>query len=191
MKFLNLGCGNTRIKFDGWINIDDLHAIFPDPNCKERKNMDSEPNYLNHDLLNPLPFADNAVDGVLASHLIEHLVLMDCLDLIEECYRVLKPNGVLRIGVPSPKKFHEGTIAGKTDWGETPRLNRGKTTDMINYGLFFEGHKQVLGKYSIFCMLYDAGFSKYEEKAFTHTWRVPLADLDNRPDFTLFVEGKK
>jgi predicted SAM-dependent methyltransferase len=190
MKFLNLGCGATR-PAPPWINIDDLHSQFPNAGCPERRNMDAEPNYLNHDLINTMPFDDNTVDGILASHLIEHLVLMEALDLIDECYRVLRPEGVLRIGVPCPKKFHEGTIAGKTDWGEPFHLNRGKTTNMMNYALFFHGHKQVLGADSIFCMLFDAGFRQYVEKAFTHTWMTPLADFDNRPEFTLFVEGRK
>lgn len=191
MKVLNLGCGGSRPKDKRWTNIDDLHAQFVNPGCPERVNMDAEPNYLNHNLTQPLPFEDNSVDGILASHLLEHLELMDCLDLVEDCYRVLKPGGVIRVTVPCPKMFHEGTLAGVTEWGEPIGKMRGRTTTMMNYALFFIGHKQVLGKDSLFCILYNSGFREYEEKAVSHTWLVPLADLDNRFAFTLFVEARK
>jgi SAM-dependent methyltransferase len=191
MKVLNLGCGATRPKDKGWINIDNLHELFTDPGCPERLHMDAEPNYLNHDLSQPLPFEENSIDGILASHLLEHFEMLDCLSLVEDCYRVLKPGGILRVSVPCPKKFHEGTLEGKTDWGEPVGEMRGKTTTMMNYALFFIGHKQILGIDAVFCMLYDAGFQDYEEKAFTHTWLPPLADYDNRPDFTIFIEGRK
>jgi predicted SAM-dependent methyltransferase len=153
--------------------------------------MDGEGNYFNHDILQPFPFESGSVDGIFASHILEHFVLMDALDLVDECYRLLRPGGVLRVSVPCPRKFYEGTLAGKTDWGEPFHLNRGKTTTMLNYALFFHDHKQCLGKHALLCMLLDAGFSEQEEKAFTHTWLPGLADIDNRPEFSLFVEGRK
>ena len=40
------------------------------------------------------------MDFVYHSHLLEHLVLEDGQTLLEECFRVLKPKGILRVVVP-------------------------------------------------------------------------------------------
>jgi len=48
MKLLNLGCGGNRPKDERWINIDNLHEIFPDLDRPERKNMDAEPNSISY-----------------------------------------------------------------------------------------------------------------------------------------------
>ena len=53
----------------------------------------------------PLPFRDASVDGVLASHILEHL--RSPIAFLEEVHRVLKPGGILVIGLPI-----EGGLAG-------------------------------------------------------------------------------
>jgi SAM-dependent methyltransferase len=54
-----------------------------------------------HDITKGLPFADNHFDGVYHSHVLEHLEPSDGEKLLDECYRVLRPGGVLRIVVPN------------------------------------------------------------------------------------------
>ena len=78
---LNLGCG-TDIKH-GWVNID----RFPGPG-------------VNHvqDITDPLPFDDEAVEEVLASHVLEHLAEWE--NVVLEIHRVLKVGGKLTIRVP-------------------------------------------------------------------------------------------
>jgi predicted SAM-dependent methyltransferase len=83
MKLLNLGCGD-RFK-DGWVNIDF------DSNHKSIKK---------HNLLTGIPEADNSFDVVYHSHIIEHFTKEQAAKFISECYRVLKPGGVLRISTP-------------------------------------------------------------------------------------------
>ena len=46
-----------------------------------------------------LPFRDSSLDGIVASHVIEHLD--DPLLFIEECFRVLKKGGTLEIRCPN------------------------------------------------------------------------------------------
>jgi SAM-dependent methyltransferase len=49
----------------------------------------------------PLPFADEDVDLVAMMALVEHMpTFNDALDLLGECYRVLRPNGAVLIQVP-------------------------------------------------------------------------------------------
>lgn len=54
------------------------------------------------DLQSPstLPFADRSIPLVFSSHLLEHLTDAAGHALLNECYRVLEPGGVLRLCVP-------------------------------------------------------------------------------------------
>ncbi|GAA1797524.1 methyltransferase domain-containing protein [Planosporangium flavigriseum] len=49
-------------------------------------------------LAHGLPFADACVDVIFAVHILEHLI--DFLPLVDECHRVLRPDGVLHILSP-------------------------------------------------------------------------------------------
>jgi predicted SAM-dependent methyltransferase len=191
--YLNLGCGGNRPSDSNWVNIDNLHAIFPDLNAPERKNMDAEPNYKNADLTKGIPFPDDSVDGIVCSHMIEHFDCFNTINFLKDCFRSLKPGGVLRLSVPDPEKFHRLTIAGCTDWGEP---NNGGSKSFMEYALFFAmeapgGHHQVLGKDSVFCLLWMAGFRNYFESSYSNSTKSGLATLDNRPVFSLFIEAVK
>ncbi|MDR0927816.1 MAG: glycosyltransferase [Ignavibacteria bacterium] len=80
---VNLGCGlDVR---DGFINID----LFSD-----------NPNVVNMDI-RKLEFADNSVDFILASDVLEHFSHHETDAVLSEWNRVLKPNGTLLIRCPS------------------------------------------------------------------------------------------
>jgi predicted SAM-dependent methyltransferase len=51
-------------------------------------------------LRKPLPVANDTVHAIYAGELLEHLVLDDARRLLRECYRALRPGGILRICVP-------------------------------------------------------------------------------------------
>jgi predicted SAM-dependent methyltransferase len=79
---LNLGCSVDLL--DDYINIDNN---FPNADLK-------------HDLLKPLPFDDNTVTEILASHLLEHFNYIETAIILKDWYRVLKKGGILHIRVP-------------------------------------------------------------------------------------------
>jgi predicted SAM-dependent methyltransferase len=82
-KMLNVGCGSF---FDTrWTNID----IYS-----------SSPSVIQHDITKGLPFPAASFDVVYHSHILEHLDKASGVFLLRECYRVLKPNGILRVVVP-------------------------------------------------------------------------------------------
>jgi len=57
-------------------------------------------NIIKHDLNNyPYPFEDNSFDFILFSHVLEHLY--SPILALNECYRILKPNGILLLWVPN------------------------------------------------------------------------------------------
>jgi len=85
---LNLGCGVT--KFKDCVNIDKSEKCFPDI-CR--------------DICRGLPFGNSTVDGIITSHTLEHLKDGDDLIFVmNECYRVLKQGGFLRVVVPHGEK---------------------------------------------------------------------------------------
>jgi predicted SAM-dependent methyltransferase len=81
--YLNLGCGE-RFHAD-WINID----LVP-----------RGPGVLAHDLSTGIPFAEASVDAVYNAAVLEHIRRNDVPNFLREIYRVLKPGGIVRIGVP-------------------------------------------------------------------------------------------
>lgn len=88
LDYLNIGCGahfNKR-----WTNIDFV-------------SQDS--NVICHDLSKGIPFPDKSFSVVYASHVLEHFSPSDGKILLNECYRVLKKGGTLRLAVPDLEKI--------------------------------------------------------------------------------------
>lgn len=80
---VNLGCG---VRFHpAWRNFD----IIP-----------QSPSVEIIDLWKPLPFTDSSLDAIYASHVLEHLPRSRVPSLLNECRRVIKPGGILRLVVP-------------------------------------------------------------------------------------------
>lgn len=79
---LNIGCGFRKI--DEAINVDAFSNCEPDIQWDLNKM--------------PWPWRDNSVDGIYASHIMEHLT--DWFAAFVECARILKPGGTLEIRVP-------------------------------------------------------------------------------------------
>jgi SAM-dependent methyltransferase len=52
------------------------------------------------DIVRGLPIADGTVDGVYASHVLEHLSRDDVKTALGNTYRILKPGGIYRLIVP-------------------------------------------------------------------------------------------
>jgi len=82
-EYINLGCGNRFL--NDWTNVDFIS---------------SNAYVLSHNLLKPIPFEENSFDVVYHSHVLEHFTKSDAERFINECYRILKPGGVMRIAVP-------------------------------------------------------------------------------------------
>lgn len=66
-----------------------------------------------HDLTKfPYPFDDNSVDEIFASHFVEHLTGEDFMKYMDECYRILKMGGKMRLIHPycfSARAFQDPT----------------------------------------------------------------------------------
>ena len=82
---INLACGSVFVTDTSWRN---LHYASSSP-AVQRAN-----------LLGHLPFEDSAAELVYSFHFLEHIPLDQVAPFLQECWRILKPGGVLRIVVP-------------------------------------------------------------------------------------------
>ena len=187
MIYLNLGCGYPRPQNEPWINIDQLQAALTNPKSPERCNLAKERNYLECDLSKGIPYYDKEVDAIFASHFFEHLTPLEGVVLMRECLRVLKPGGVLRTSVPDAELMVDFEIKG-IPYSEEHHPPEMTFTEFV---LTFHEHKQITCYGVMFSLYYIAGFNQITRRVFGQSPVPGLASLDNRPSFSLFMEGTK
>jgi predicted SAM-dependent methyltransferase len=79
---LHIGCGKHPL--GGWLNTD----------------FEPPPGAMLLDATRAFPLADNAFSYIYSEHMIEHVPYLAGQTMLRECFRVLKPGGVLRISTP-------------------------------------------------------------------------------------------
>ena len=83
VRKLQIGSGNNII--DGWLNSDFLPYSH---------------NVLHLDATKKFPFANDTFDYIFSEHMIEHVTYSDGMAMLNECHRVLRNNGTIRITTP-------------------------------------------------------------------------------------------
>jgi SAM-dependent methyltransferase len=86
--FVNLGCGSRH--HPHWLNID---RWVPDASIQE------------HDLGRGIPLANESAEVVYHSHVLEHFDRDVARTFLRDCFRVLRPNGVIRVVVPDLERI--------------------------------------------------------------------------------------
>jgi predicted SAM-dependent methyltransferase len=84
---LHIGGGSRCLK--GWLNTDIALA----------------PAVVQMDAVKPYPFADAMFDYIFTEHMIEHVAFVDAMCMLRECYRVMKPGGIIRVTTPNLASF--------------------------------------------------------------------------------------
>ena len=124
--YLNLGCG-ARVHKD-WNHVDFSHYAFlknhmvmakmlrkagliSDLRWERLCGMTSD--VLRHDLRRGIPWEEHRFDFVYHSHFLEHLHRSDAQTFLLDCYRVLKPNGIIRVVVPD---LHKSIVKYNESW---------------------------------------------------------------------------
>lgn len=142
MKKLNLGSGNKF--FEGYLNVD-LDANAP--------NVD-----VVADISQPLPFADESIDAIMASHSLEHISYVQTKEVLTDWKRVLKKGGMMDIKVPDCRFAFEAYLKGSwcIDYGFGER----NILPMIygNHGDIYQLHKALFTYESLWVLLNKLDF---------------------------------
>ncbi len=148
---VQFGCGGPDTCLPGWDNHD-----------------------LDMDIRKPLKYETDTVDGIQAEHVVEHVTHEEALTFLTECYRILRPNGILRVCVPVLENLarREHAVSIIRDWG----------------------HKAAYSRELLMSLLWVAGFSKdnivisYRKPVDSH-WKSIGLELDDLE--TARIEARK
>jgi methyltransferase family protein len=104
-RLLNFGCGATF--HPDWTNLDATPV---------------SAGVVPHDLHEDFPYPEDAFDAAYGSHVLEHLDPDTAMLVLRECFRILKPGGIVRIVVPDLEaiarlylQFLEGAVKGDAE----------------------------------------------------------------------------
>ena len=172
--------------FHGWRNIDLLDLW--------NWAMKNGYSFTRCDVANGLAYDDQIVDLIFLSHALEHFDYAAGQQLLRECRRVLKPDGVLRIAVPdAPKLFalyQTGHLSALTELCG----NDLDDEDPIRllHGLLYGGdHRSIYDQHTLVRTLGAAGFSRVEVSQFGASSNAVMRreTIDLYPELSLFVEA--
>lgn len=181
---LHLGCGTNLPK--GWTNIDNNYD----------KNINLKKLDLNWDLTKELPYKNDSVDKIFHEHFIEHLEKPAGEKFLRECYRLLKPGGVMRLGWPdmallirayaTRDKKYFSYIEKNVFWGMKYQL----WDELVSDYFYSWDHRYAYSKKHMQTLLEDIGFKNIKTKKFQQSDYG--FDIDVRNDCaTTYLEAQK
>lgn len=169
---LHLGCADNYL--GGWLNID---------LARPGRRLD-----LRWDLRRPVPFSEGSVEAIFAEHLLEHLTVGQGLGIVQECRRLLRPGGVLRIGVPDLERYI-GSYRGTDSLLAEVRPGR-PTVALAFCEVFYRyGHRSMYDFDTLQAMCVEAGFGEVHRCQFGKGRIQPCPDSQARRPETLYVEA--
>jgi predicted SAM-dependent methyltransferase len=186
---LNIGCGKNIAP--DWLNID----------------LDGPPGVFRWDCRRGMPFDEASVRSIFAEHVFEHFDPATGLKFLSECYRCLKPGGIVRIVVPDVGRYLQ---LYQCDWSaiaairplieENGRyrdfwLDRIYNTKMeFMNEIFRQGtqHKYAYDAETLMLKFREAGFSQiiHQSYGISASTDRPL-DTKARGAESLYVEAKR
>jgi SAM-dependent methyltransferase len=185
---IHLGCAlNTP---SDWINVDGSWGAWLAKyqrlrNFLKRSKLFSHqlliknwnPDILVHDLRKSLPFPDNSIAAIYACHVLEHLYLTESQKLLKECYRVMEPDGIIRIVVPDLRAIVLEYSEGK----EKKTGSHLTLADRLNQRLSLRSETPPVGNliYKIYSIVKDFHSHKWMYDADSLSHHVKQAGFTN------------
>lgn len=190
---LHIGCGSNIL--DGWLNTD----LFP--RAKEIVYLDATKRF---------PLNDDSFSYVFSEHIIEHIEYTHGLNMLRECFRILKPGGMIRISTPSLSFLVELYQPEKNevqnqyiDWAAqsfAPDIIKHKEVFVINNFFYNFDHKFIYDMNILQDAMAAAGFvdlipcavgeSKIHEMQGLESHSNLISEEFNKLE-TFVIEGKK
>jgi predicted SAM-dependent methyltransferase len=165
-KGLNLGSGSNLIQ--GMLNVD------IDPRADAWV-----------DIKRALPFCNATFDVIFSEEVLEHVTENEGLELLKECFRIMKPGGCIHISTPNLNYF-------------SGRIEGGLHAVREMNDIFYEhGHKFIYSLQALEAVLEKAGFNEIR----FYNYKDPcgyLSHFDSHadrfqhdPKISLYVEATK
>jgi len=137
---INLGCGKRNFG-DDWVHIDGSHEY---------------EHIKHHDIIN-LPFENDSVDLIYASHVIEYFDREEILVILRGWWHKLKPGGILRLAVPD---FYEiARLYINNDYSLNSFLGPLYGKMLLDGNYIY--HKTVYDSHSLIHILKIAGYNRF------------------------------
>ena len=201
---LNLGCGPQTP--DGWINVDYAFgaklAKVPLFDFINKRlgffSLDWNKDVFIHDLRKLFPWGDETIDIVYSSHTLEHFTRNEGLHVLNECHRVLKRDGIIRIVLPDllyiVSEYRNGNIRADSFVeklgvlccnGPNPIKNR--LAPLIHIP-----HKCMYDTPTLISILGEIGFNAVSRRNFdSDIPDIENIELKSRTGDAVIVEGRK
>jgi SAM-dependent methyltransferase len=201
-SLLNLG-SSARVA-PGWNNVDFswlirfskhphvsrlLHRVGVLSTFRYERILRIDPHAIQWDLRRGIPFADKTFDGVYHSHVLEHIDRDAAPKFLAECFRVLKPGGILRVVVPDLEQLVQDYLRQidnmQCSQGDIEELYR--ATEEIFDQMVRRVPKARIGAPWIVRIMETILVGDTERAGILHRWmydRFSLADLISRVGFS-------
>jgi predicted SAM-dependent methyltransferase len=165
---VHFGCGYH--KMDGWINVDLDASCKPDVIADLRQN---------------LPFKSQSIDYIHSEDFVDQLELEKAYHFFEECHRILKEYGVMRVLTPDLHQFANRYIKGDKGllklWNEQVGLplKTRRLCEIFNLGMRLGGHTFLYDGETLAYVLKECGFEP-KRVSFQYSGESELRGLDIR-----------
>ena len=182
------------------INFGSFIVTFPDPflNVDIRGDIkgmveSKGHHFMEYDVRNKLPWNDNEIDYITHHHLLEHLTDEEGQAFLKECNRILKPDGVMRLSVPNPKRlanlYSNDNLRVLNN--ESDEVKNAKYDVDAFWNLLTSGHKTLYDEDKLFAVLKHNGFISYIVDRHTSEYAIFEKTTELFPEHSLFVEATK
>jgi SAM-dependent methyltransferase len=175
LRRLNWGCGSHPEP--GWINSDRKQGPGIDLSC---------------DIREGLPLEDASIDYAVSIHALPEVPYPELVPTLSELRRVLKPGGVLRLGLPNLEHAVDAYRRGDRDWFLIPDEEMSSAGGKLIAQLVWYGYSRTLFVPQFAEeLLRKAGFAQVRHLGSGET-ASPFPDivaLDDRPLESFFVEA--
>lgn len=177
IKRLNWGCGQSGEP--GWINSD----------LKEGPGID-----ISCDILEGLPLESDSIDYIVSIHALPMIPYTEVVSVLKELKRVLKPGGVLRMGLPDLDKGIGAYHRNEKDYFFIPDDETKSISGKLIVQLIWYGYSRTMFTYEFAEeLIQKASFREVRHCNYQETYSAfdEITSLDNRERESFFVEAVK
>jgi predicted SAM-dependent methyltransferase len=184
VRKLHIGCGPNILI--GWLNSDYY------PRNKKVIHLDASRKF---------PIQDETFDFIFSEHMIEHIPLGSGVKMLNECYRILKPGGKIRISTPDMKFLIDLYSTNKNDlqedyikWSFNSFIKSTICNDTIIINNFVRdwGHKFIYDFKTLSLILANIGYkniTRYQINESKENAFIGIENISRMPEGFLQLES--